>query len=410
MPTSGEEPCRAARPSSESRGVTASHLAPAPTRTRRAAASMRTPVSRDVLTIIVPSSEPSGPALCPVAWAASRRPVVAGVAHDGGDLPLVGGQRDRLRPLVDEQVEGLAGRVPVGVAGQRRCTRGRRPGWGDRWSTCVAPGQGMCGGAQNRAQRPAHIEVDPNRRPEDLPGAGPPGIPMRTENSGARRPRGAGAARPGGVALIRGPIIGVDVRGYARCPMACGAHAHVTALSTANPLRRLVCCGQRGAAAGVRPPWQPVAQAVRIVACRCRCGLVPVLPSTSAVFGPRLVAQDGLPMTARAAQPYRHRPRRRRPHVTIAVELRVDDGVPPRQRRRPRTALRRSTCARIPRAGVAADCRGCRSRGGTGAGRPERHPSELPAPGARATRRRLTRLGPCGRPQPAAGRCAGRLA
>ena len=42
---------------------------------------------------------------------------VAGVAHGGGDLPLVTRQRDRLGPLVVENVEGLADGVPVGVAG-----------------------------------------------------------------------------------------------------------------------------------------------------------------------------------------------------------------------------------------------------------------------------------------------------
>ena len=35
---------------------------------------METPVRAEVLRIRVPSSDPSGPGLCPVAWAATRRP------------------------------------------------------------------------------------------------------------------------------------------------------------------------------------------------------------------------------------------------------------------------------------------------------------------------------------------------
>ena len=74
MPTSGEEPCRHASPSSRQRGVTSSQRVAAPTRTRRASASMVNPVSAEVLRISVPSSEPSGAALWPVAWGATRHP------------------------------------------------------------------------------------------------------------------------------------------------------------------------------------------------------------------------------------------------------------------------------------------------------------------------------------------------
>jgi hypothetical protein len=63
MPTSGDEPCSAARPSSESCGTTSRHRAPVPTRTRSALASTETSFSPEVLRMSVSSSEPSGPAL-----------------------------------------------------------------------------------------------------------------------------------------------------------------------------------------------------------------------------------------------------------------------------------------------------------------------------------------------------------
>jgi hypothetical protein len=45
------------------------------------------------------------------------KPALACVRDDGGNLALVGREDDRLRALVDQQVEGSAGGIPVAVAG-----------------------------------------------------------------------------------------------------------------------------------------------------------------------------------------------------------------------------------------------------------------------------------------------------
>ena len=76
-----------------------------------------TPVSAEVLRISVPSSEPSGPGLCPVACGGDAQAALAGVGDHGRDLALVGREGDRLGLLVDQEVERAAGGVPVAVAG-----------------------------------------------------------------------------------------------------------------------------------------------------------------------------------------------------------------------------------------------------------------------------------------------------
>ena len=70
----GVEPWRAARPSPDACGTPCSHFTPPPTRALRPSASMDTWWMASVLRRIVPSSEPSGPALWPVRWGATRRP------------------------------------------------------------------------------------------------------------------------------------------------------------------------------------------------------------------------------------------------------------------------------------------------------------------------------------------------
>jgi hypothetical protein len=74
MPTSGDEPCSAASPNSESCGTTRSHLTPAPTLTRLAPGSMETPRSSRTSTRSTSSSDPSASALWPVACGATRSP------------------------------------------------------------------------------------------------------------------------------------------------------------------------------------------------------------------------------------------------------------------------------------------------------------------------------------------------
>ena len=84
MPTSGDEPCSAASPSSESRGDDMLPLTPAPTRTRS-----RTGVDGDLLeprtsSRIVSSSEPSGVGVVAGGLRRDAQPTGAGVV-DGSD-------------------------------------------------------------------------------------------------------------------------------------------------------------------------------------------------------------------------------------------------------------------------------------------------------------------------------------
>ena len=117
MPTSGEEPCRRRQPEL---GQLRRHLLPP--RRRADAHATRGGVDRDAGQRrgvedqrALERAERAG--VVPGRLGATRRPRSRGVGDDGGDLALVGRERDRLGLLVDQQVEGAAGGVPVGVAG-----------------------------------------------------------------------------------------------------------------------------------------------------------------------------------------------------------------------------------------------------------------------------------------------------
>ena len=74
MPTVGEEPWQAARPSSEACGTRSPQSAPAPTRAIRRSASIETVFIAAVRTSRVSERSPSGSAEWPVRWAPIRSP------------------------------------------------------------------------------------------------------------------------------------------------------------------------------------------------------------------------------------------------------------------------------------------------------------------------------------------------
>src|SRR5919198_1545237 len=96
MPTSGDEPCRPARPWAERRGATRSHFTPAPPRT---------------------------------LWGRAGEPVWARVADGGEDVVGTGREGDRRGMLVEQEVECRAGLVPAGIAGEHD---GAREDFGER--------------------------------------------------------------------------------------------------------------------------------------------------------------------------------------------------------------------------------------------------------------------------------------
>ena len=126
IPTSGDEPCRAARPCADSRPTTRSHLAPAPTRTRRAPGS-----TLDLLQ----AADVQQQRVLEVAERAlvvagrlrgDAQPDLAGIRDRRDDALVVGRQRDRGRVLVEQEVEGGTGFIPAGVAGEQEGQRGER--------------------------------------------------------------------------------------------------------------------------------------------------------------------------------------------------------------------------------------------------------------------------------------------
>ena len=87
------------------------------TRTRALSASRSTPPMRWVLRSTESSSEPVAAAPWPVPCGATRSPCSARGPDDRNDVVGRLGQRDRRRPLVDGQVPGQAGFVPLRVVG-----------------------------------------------------------------------------------------------------------------------------------------------------------------------------------------------------------------------------------------------------------------------------------------------------
>ena len=117
------------------------------------------------------ASEPCGPALWPVACGADPEAVLAGVAHGGDDVALVGGEDDGGRLLVDEEVEGAAGVVPARRVREDEAIRGED---GARALGAVGEGGGGHGAQRPPPRRSAHRGRPGSRTPRfPCPGSRP---------------------------------------------------------------------------------------------------------------------------------------------------------------------------------------------------------------------------------------------
>ena len=120
-PMLGEEPGRKQSPASWAATARSIASTPASIRAVLAPRSISIPRMRSVLITIVSSSVPTGAAPCPVVWPRTLSSMRGGVPDHCSNVVGAFGERNCGGVLIDGEVPGLAGLVPV------RVSRGRDP-------------------------------------------------------------------------------------------------------------------------------------------------------------------------------------------------------------------------------------------------------------------------------------------